>query len=94
MPNVPVDHRPSQQPALNTDRELWRREGGEAIDPDNYYQPSIHVTKEGHIGINVGGTVYVMSVEDWHAKARHWDKYSALQRLLFDFKDALEHSHR
>lgn len=78
----------------NTDRELWRREGGEACDPHNFYQPSIHVTKQGAIGINVGGTVYVKSVEDWHALAGFFETYQRLQRLLFEFKQALEDSHR
>ena len=58
-----------QQACVNTDREIWRRDGGEACDPDNYYQPSIHVTKEGAIGINVGGYVYVKPVEEWHKLA-------------------------
>jgi hypothetical protein len=44
----------------NTDRELWR-------ETDDYYAPSIHVTLGGGIGINVGGTVYVMPLRDWHA---------------------------
>ena len=78
----------------NTDRELWRRDGGEDRDPDNYYQPSIHVTAQGGIGINVGGTVYVKSVEDWHTLAGFFETYQRLQRLLFEFKEALEHSHR
>lgn len=65
-----TEHRTIEQQAHeNTDRELWRRDGGEACDPDNYYQPSIHVTKEGAIGINVGGYVYVKPVEEWHKLA-------------------------
>ena len=51
----------SDRAAQNTDRELWRK------IPGNYYSPSIHVTEQGAIGINVGGTVYVMPVENWHA---------------------------
>tara|TARA_Y100000310_G_C20602672_1_gene773877 strand:+ start:744 stop:950 length:207 start_codon:yes stop_codon:yes gene_type:complete len=47
-------------PCENTDVEIWRKE------KDNYYSPSIHVTKNGSIGINVGGTVYVKDVEQWH----------------------------
>lgn len=47
----------------NTDRELWRE-----IDGD-YYAPSLHVTKHGGIGINVGGYVYVKRLRDWHALA-------------------------
>lgn len=58
-----------EQAAENTDREIWRREGNDPSDPDNYYQPSIHVTKEGAIGIDVGGYVYVKSIEEWHRLA-------------------------
>lgn len=47
--------------ARNTDRELWR------LVPDSYYSPSIHVTESGGIGINVGGHVIVMPVDQWHA---------------------------
>jgi len=47
--------------AKNTDKEIWRKVEGD------YYSSSIHVTKEGAIGINVGGTVFVMPVEKWHA---------------------------
>jgi hypothetical protein len=46
----------------NTDRELWRKE-------EDYYSPSIHVTEEGAIGINVGGTVIIKEVEEWHKLA-------------------------
>jgi hypothetical protein len=51
------------QAALNTDRELWRKTGGD------YYSPRIYVNDGGGIGIDVGGTVYVKSVEAWHALA-------------------------
>lgn len=47
----------------NTDREIWRR------TPGDYYSPSIHVTAEGGIGINVGGQVIVMDVEGWFLHA-------------------------
>lgn len=50
--------------AKNTDRELWRERA------DDYYTPSIHVTQDGAIGINVGGSVIVQSLADWHAAAR------------------------
>jgi hypothetical protein len=52
--------------AANTDRELWREE-------DDYYAPSIHVTAHGAIGINVGGRVYVKTVQEWHALAEYED---------------------
>jgi len=41
--------------------ELWRE------NPDDPFSPSIHVTKDGLIGINVGGTVYVHSIYEWHS---------------------------
>lgn len=47
----------------NTDRELWREREGD------YYADSIHITKEGGIGINCGGRVYVRSLRDWHRLA-------------------------
>lgn len=53
----------SDDAAQNTDRVIWRAWEGD------YYADSIHVTKEGAIGINVGGTVYVMPVRDWHKLA-------------------------
>lgn len=49
--------------AENTDRELWREREGD------YYADSIHVTKGGGIGMNVGGRVIVMPLKDWHALA-------------------------
>lgn len=46
--------------ASNTDKEIWRKV------PDDYYSPRIFVTKEGAIGIAVGGFVVVGEVEWWH----------------------------
>lgn len=46
--------------AANTDVELWREH------PGDYYADSIHVTTQGGIGINCGGTVYVLPVRTWH----------------------------
>lgn len=48
--------------AKNNDRELWREREGD-------YANSIHVTEHGGIGINVGGTVIVMSLKAWHELA-------------------------
>ncbi len=45
--------------AANTDRELFRE--------SDFYSPSVHVTKDGKIGMNVGGIVHVLSIQDWHA---------------------------
>ena len=44
----------------NTDKEIWRQ------IPDDYYSPSIHVTKHGDVGISVGGHVIVASIKKWH----------------------------
>lgn len=51
----------------NTDREIYR-------EPDktgngSYYSDSIHVTKDGGIGINCGGHVIVKPLKDWFALA-------------------------
>lgn len=64
------------QACANTDRELWRE------IPGDYYSPSIHVTAQGAIGINVGGTVYVMKAERWHALAT-----ARMAQVIDDFKD-------
>ena len=56
------DHEAKQDygPAANTDRELWHEKD------DDYYAPSIHVTVDGRIGINVGGLVKVKTLREWH----------------------------
>ena len=54
----------TDQPTQNTDRELWRK------IPGDYYSPSIHVTEDGSIGINVAGLVFVRTIEQWHHLAR------------------------
>lgn len=46
--------------AANTDKELWRERVGD------FYSPRIHVTQNGHIGIDVGGRVIVLDVHTWH----------------------------
>lgn len=48
-------------PVQNTDRELWRE------IPGDYYAPSLFVTQDGGVGINVGGRVFVKSLREWHA---------------------------
>lgn len=55
--------KPDADAVKNTDRELWRAREGD------YYAPSIHVTEHGGIGINVGGIVFVMTLEQWHELA-------------------------
>lgn len=49
--------------SMNTDRTIWREVAGD------YYSPSIHVTAGGGIGINVGGTVIVKTLAEWHSLA-------------------------
>ena len=51
----------SDEGTKNTDAEIWRKV------PDDYYSPSIHVTEQGDIGINVGGYVLVSPIERWFA---------------------------
>jgi len=48
----------------NTDKEIWRK------PPGTFYEPSIHVTETGGIGIDCGGHVIVMKVEKWHSLGR------------------------
>lgn len=47
----------------NTDRELWR---GPDEGNGSYYANSLHITKEGALGINCGGHVVVMPIREWH----------------------------
>lgn len=54
-----------EQAVQNTDREIWRQDLKDPLDPSNFYAPSVHVTVNNGIGINVGGTVVVMSPEAW-----------------------------
>ena len=57
----------------NTDQELWRERFGD------FYADSIHVTKDGGIGINVSGHVIVMPLQKWHALAAEPAPESAVQ---------------
>jgi hypothetical protein len=66
-----------QQAAQNHDVEIWRQ------TPGDYYSPSIHKTKEGAIGINVGGYVYVKDVREWHRLA------GESLRVIEEAKDAV-----
>lgn len=52
-----------EQAKSNTDRELWRE------SKDDYYSPSLHVTEDGGIGMNVGGYVIVKPLRAWHELA-------------------------
>jgi hypothetical protein len=62
-----------EQTCINTDVELWREV------PDDYYAPSIHVTAQGGIGMNVGGYVVVMPIRKWHALAKNGDRLEAAE---------------
>ena len=55
----------------NTDIELFREKLGNKLDPDDCYSPSVHVTKNQCIGMDVGGHVIVMSIRLWHEAAQH-----------------------
>ena len=64
------------QAAENTDREIWREREGD------YYADSIHVTQQGGIGINCGGHVIQMPVQDWHRLASTTAQTGAVQKLV------------
>ena len=49
----------------NTDRELWRADLQDPLDPDNVYADSVFVTADGEIGIQSGGHVAVNSPRAW-----------------------------
>lgn len=44
---------------INTDKNIWHKIEGD------YYSPSIHITQDKNVGINVGGHVIVMPIEKW-----------------------------
>lgn len=67
--------------AVNTDVELWREV------EDDCYSPSIHVTKSKSIGIDVGGSVYVKPLREWHRLAKSKDEEIAgLRKELEEVK--------
>jgi hypothetical protein len=53
-------------------------------DGMSYYEPSIHVTEQGDIGIAVGGTVFVRSVEEWHRLAGENAEYEEIADAMLD----------
>ena len=63
MSDRPNIYTAAREAGKNTDRELWRERA------DDYYAPSLFVTEGGGIGINVGGSVIVKPVRDWHSLA-------------------------
>lgn len=64
----------------NTDRELWR-------DGGDYYAASIHVTQAGGIGINIAGTVFVKTADEWHRLAREAERPTALSAVVASVTD-------
>jgi hypothetical protein len=50
--------------AENTDRELFREDNGDPAG--SYYEPHVFVTKDGQIGMGVGGTVWTATIREWH----------------------------
>ena len=61
--------------AENTDIEIWRKV------VNDFCSPSIHVTKSGSIGMNVGSSVIVAPVEKWFKALQEEGK----ERHEFDF---------
>ena len=62
--------------AKNTDKELWREVVGD------FYSPSLHVTQQGKIGINVGGDVRVMTLREWHSLYKENEKLEARYKIF------------
>lgn len=56
---------PELIPAKNTDRELWREDRHDPMDPGNYYSDRVFVTAHGQIGMESGGTAVVLPVKTW-----------------------------
>ncbi len=67
-------------PTKNTDRELWREPFPDP--PGDYYAPSIHVTAQGAIGIDVAGTVFVRTLQEWHSLAERLSRAEQRVRWL------------
>lgn len=60
----------------NTDREIWR--GPDEGDGDAYAD-SLHITSDGGLGINCGGSVQVKPIREWHRLA---DEVRRLREVL------------
>lgn len=56
----------SMKACENTDREIWR---GPDEGSGDYYADSLFITKDGALGINCGGSVYVKPIREWHRLA-------------------------
>ena len=68
-PDTPTPAEADEHCGENTDHELFRETPGDA------YAPSLHVTKQGGIGINVGGLVFVKPLRAWHGLAVQTEDY-------------------
>ena len=66
----------------NEDIEIWRKV------KDDHYSPSIHVTKHSKIGIDVGGSVYVMSIEEWHKLRKEKEQLKKIARYAMPYAEA------
>jgi 3-oxoacyl-[acyl-carrier-protein] synthase III len=64
----------------NTDKEIWRKVN------DDYYSPSIHVTEQDGIGINISGMVIVKPVEEWYRLAIECDKYNEKDKKIAELE--------
>lgn len=75
---------PDDQAAENTDRELYR-------EPDrgcgSFYANSVFLTKDGAIGMDVGGRVIVQPIAAWHADAVAFA--TARDKIMKDIEDAI-----
>ena len=65
------------EPRLNTDRELFR----EPIPPTGMSPARVFVTREGAIGMEVGGYVVVRPIRSWH-QLTHPGDVAAYERVL------------
>jgi hypothetical protein len=73
----------NEQVAANTDREIWRKGDGDG-NGMSHYEPSIHVTQDGRIGINVGGNVHELPVEEWHEGRAHIEQLDDAANAMLD----------
>jgi hypothetical protein len=54
---------------VNTDKEIWREDRKDRLDPDNCYSDSVSVTKDNKISIKTGGITISMTAKEWHRVA-------------------------
>lgn len=68
-------------PVSYTDRELFREDTGEPAG--RLYENHVFVTEDGHIGMSVGGMVYVKPIADWHSMAAGGSHQHEMGALAF-----------